>query len=98
MPCRSYEDDYLQVASDTREQNNKLARIACSALNAFNEADPEACAKFLGKNHEAHTWWEGHKVADAAEKARVAKEKAEKKLAKAALAKLTPEERKALGL
>lgn len=98
MPCRDYEDDRNWVDNDLREQNNKLARISCNALTAFSKANPEELAKFLHSNVEADYWWENHQAADKANNERIAEEKRKNKVKKAALAKLTPEEKKALGL
>jgi hypothetical protein len=99
MPCRDYEDDNNHWDGvQIQAQNDKLARIACNALTAFQEADPIAIAEFLENNEEADTWWTAHQKADAEEKARKEKEKAEKELKKQALAKLTAAERKALGV
>lgn len=73
-----------------------LARLACTAMN---ELERQGTQDFvLLKNEELRTWWEQHKIDDAAaaaakvEKARLAK------LKKDALAKLSPEERKVLGI
>jgi ABC-type cobalamin/Fe3+-siderophores transport system ATPase subunit len=97
MPCRDYEFDYGD-RSVLSEQNDKLARIACNALNAFAKADPEAVEKFLSKNKEAREWWSKHQEADRAEKERKLEENRVKKLKKEALSKLSDEEKKALGL
>jgi len=83
MPCRDYEDDNRWVESQLREQNSKLARIACNALAAFTEADQ---------------WWLAHQKADAAARAERERKAAEHNLKQRALAKLTPEEKAVLGL
>jgi hypothetical protein len=98
MPCRDYEDDNRWVEPQLREQNSKLARIACNALAAFTEADPRAASKFLDDNDEADQWWSEHQKADDAAKAERERKAAEHKLKNSALAKLTPEERKVLGV
>ena len=103
MPCRSYEDDYRTGSpteswqyKELKENNDKLARIACKALT---ELVKSGYADFLVlKDDEVREWWEKHQEADRkaqeakAEKARIAKIKKE------ALAKLTPEEKKILGI
>jgi hypothetical protein len=102
MPCRSYEDDYRSGEptnswqyKELKENNDKLARIACKAMTELVKA---GYADFLVlKDDEVREWWEQHQEADRkaqeakAEKARLAKIKKE------ALAKLTPEEKKILG-
>jgi cytosine/adenosine deaminase-related metal-dependent hydrolase len=103
MPCRSYEDDYRTGSpteswqyKELKENNDKLARIACKAMT---ELVKQGTADFLViRDDEVREWWEKHQEADRkaqeakAEKARLAKAK------KDALAKLTPEEKKILGL
>jgi uncharacterized protein YaeQ len=102
MPCRDYEgpDDWEVSRSDEtrklREQNDRLARIACKAMT---ELVKSGYADFLIlQDDEVRIWWEQHQEAD-----RKAKEAEEKKLRiaklkKEALAKLSMEEKKALGL
>lgn len=94
MPCRDYEDDnqYYQ------QQNDRLARISCKVLRAFEKSDPKALEKFLKKDTETREWWKKHKAADAAEQARKEEERKKKELKKSALTKLSEEERKALDL
>jgi hypothetical protein len=98
MPCRDYEDDRNWVNDDLRKQNDKLARIACNALSAFQESYPEACNDFLSTNKEAKTWWSEHQLADAAAKAEKERKAHEKKVKREALSKLSEEERRILGL
>lgn len=98
MPCRDYEDDNRWENSQLRQQNNKLARVACGALAAFAEANPDACNAFLAKHHEAKKWWNDHKAADEAARLERERKEHEFKVKAGALAKLTDEERKALGL
>ena len=103
MPCRSYEDDYRTGSpteswqyKELKANNDKLARIACKAMS---ELVKSGYADFLVlKDDEVRKWWEQHQAADL----KAQNEKAEKdRLAKArkdALAKLTPEEKKILGI
>lgn len=109
MPCRSYDDEVTYGpagSNETRAKLDMLARIACRALTALEEiADGAGIASTIDNvltDKEVLDWWPAHKAADAAEKRR--KEAAAKKSREAkkrrdvALAKLTPEDRKALGL
>lgn len=98
MPCRDYEDSDRWANDDLRNQNDKLARIACSVLTAFIDADPIASAEFLENNEEADHWWDKHQKADADAKAERDRKIKEQTLKQNALAKLTSEEKKALGL
>ena len=102
MPCRDYySDDYVNSRSDANEkrlkaQADKLARIACKALNALEAMGKEDF--LLLKDNEVREWWAEHKEAD--RKARAAEEaKKAKADAKArAMAKLTDEDKILLGL
>jgi hypothetical protein len=104
MPCRDYESD---TQSDTiarlQERNDKLARIACRAMQ---ELEDNGIGEFLLlKDTEAREWWMAHKKADAAEAARkkAAREAAAEKkrlqaLKKEVIARLSADERKALSI
>lgn len=105
MPCRDYEsDDYAAGNRSStviimKTQADKLARIACTAMKAYEAGETFAS---LLENKEVAVWWTSHKKAD--EKERVTKEKAKEKAAtlarikKEAAAKLTDEELAAFGL
>ena len=102
MPCRDYEDDYrVHDAYDSeikslKKQNDRLARIACKAMTAL-EKDGHADFLLL-EDDEVREWWKKHKEADAKAKAEH-EEKARLALVKKeALAKLSAEERKVLGI
>lgn len=96
MPCRDYEDDYGWEGRQLREQNDRLARIACAAMTEL-EANGIEDALLL-KNAELREWWAAHKEADrkAHEAAEAKRRKAE--LKRQALAKLSAEELEALGI
>jgi hypothetical protein len=103
MPCMSYENDHHSGPptdsweyQELKKTNDKLARIACKVMT---ELVAHGKADFLVlKDDELREWWEKHQEAD--RKAREAAE-AKKRLAQVrreALSKLTPEEKKALGI
>jgi len=102
MPCRDYyTDSWTSTRSDANEkrlkaQCDKLARIACKAMEALVEDGREDF--LLLKDDEVRTWWQEHQIADA--KARQeAEAKAEiKKRKQEALSKLTEDEKLILGL
>lgn len=100
MPCQDYgsnwniNNDYEVSVLKTRA--DMLARIACKAMT---ELERNGMQDFLLlKDNEVREWWEQHKIDDA----RAAAEQAEKrrltKSKKEALAKLSAEERKLLGV
>ena len=108
MPCRSYDDEPSYSSSGSRETQNKmdmLARMACRALTALetiNVSGNDPVINEVLTDSEIKVWWPKHKAADAAEqerKRKVAEAAADLvKAKKAALAKLTKEEKKILGI
>lgn len=102
MPCRDYESDsWTSYRDSTQEkklkaQADKMARIACKALQALTDMGKEDF--ILLKDDEVREWWQQHQEAD--RKAREAERiKQERKEAKArAMAKLTDEDMILLGL
>ena len=97
MPCRDYESDNgYSRADEYKRQCDKLARIACAAME---ELVRQGKADFLVlKNEEVREWWEAHVKADRAEKARVAEQERRERIKREALDRLTDEEKELLGL
>jgi hypothetical protein len=102
MPCRDYEDDHrVHDAYDSeiralKKQNDRLARIACKAMT---ELEKDGHADFLLlEDDEVRTWWAKHKEADAKAKAEREETARLALVKKEALAKLSAEERKVLGV
>ena len=110
MPCLSYDTEWAHTHTGRNTRNSaeimllknecdKLARIACNAITALEQLDPDLKTF---KDRESRKWYSDHKKADAA---RIAKEEkikaaneAEEKIRQAALAKLTKEEIEIFGL
>jgi hypothetical protein len=97
----SYETEWARSSNDRevkqlKVQADKLARIACKALQALEDMGKEDF--ILLKDDEVRTWWAEHKEAD--RKARKAAEakRARAEAKKQALAKLTDDEKILLGL
>ena len=97
MPCRSYEDDYWHDPAQ-KQLADKLARLLCGVLKELEATDPHRADMVVNDVPGVKDWWIEHQRADAAEAARLAQIKAEKAAKKAALKKLTPAERKLLGV
>lgn len=101
MPCMSYDTNWARSSNDRdikrlKAEADKLARIACKALQALEDMEKEDF--LLLKDNEVREWWKAHKEADRAARA-AAEEKERRKEAKArAMAKLTDEEKVLLGL
>ena len=102
MPCRDYESDSYSSPTDSwqyrdlKERADKLARIACKAMTELENNRIEDL--LLLRDDEVREWWAKHKEAD-----RKAREKEQRKqerlrLRRAALRKLSEEEKVALGL
>ena len=110
MPCRDYESDTWGYRSsgesvtateykNLKNQADRLARIACKAMNAIEEGVP---LKKLLEDKEIAKWWVEHKKADEAnkkkEEAAEQKKKEHAALKAAVMKKLTEEELRAFGL
>lgn len=101
MPCMDYDSRWASSSNDgeirkLKQQNDRLARIACKAMT---ELVKSGHADFVVlKDDEVREWWEKHQEDD--RKAQEAKaERARKaKLKKEAMAKLTDEELRILGI
>jgi hypothetical protein len=102
MPCRDYASDSYSSPTDSwqyrdlKDRADMLARIACKAMTELENNKIEDL--LLLRDDEVRDWWAKHKEAD-----RKAREKEERKqerlrLRRAALRKLTAEEKVALGL
>lgn len=101
MPCRDYESDSwgYDNSAEVRKlkaQADKLARIACKAMDALEELEQEDF--LLLKDDEVRQWWQAHKEADRKEKARVAERERRERVKAEALARLSAEEKELLGL
>jgi hypothetical protein len=108
MPCRDYYDDQPSYAErELRSRNDKLARIACNAMQALNNVlagiramDPsenlqtllEAAGVSDGQINEVLSWWKQHQEADAKAKAEEQRKLKDQEMIRGALQKLSPEE------
>ena len=102
MPCRDYESDsyswqHREIKDrEIKDRADMLARIACKAMTELENNKIEDL--LLLRDDEVREWWAKHKEAD-----RKAREKEQRKqerirLRRAALRKLSEEEKIALGL
>ena len=99
MPCRDYESDnwgVIRSAPNLKGQMDKLARIACKAMEAL-EKDGRADFLLL-EDDEVREWWMAHQEADRKERARVAEQQRREAVKQEALNKLSDEEKELLGL
>ena len=96
MPCMSYDDRPDYSEREWKRKTDLLARIACKALEALEQTGQQDF--LLLKDDEVREWWEAHKIADARAQAARAKKARQARHAAAALAKLTAEERRLLGI
>jgi hypothetical protein len=93
MPCRDYEPD---VPRDYQKQLDRLARIACKAMTEL--AEQGKVDFLLLRDDEVREWWDQHQEADRkAREERELKER-EERIRSEALAKLSAEEKKVLGI
>ncbi len=99
MPCRDYESDSWgsgRREGQLKEQADRLARIACKAMDALEAMGKEDF--LLLKDAEVREWWAAHKEADRKEQARVAEQQRQEAVKQEALNKLSDEEKELLGL
>ena len=101
MPCMSYETTWARDSDDyevrkVKREADRLARIACQAMQTLE--DMGKADFLLLKDSEVREWWTAHKEADRKAQAAAAEKLRREELKRAALAKLTPEERAALGI
>jgi hypothetical protein len=98
MPCRSYPEDFPEEMNKlTQEKLDVVSRIACKALQHIEDSN-DGLEILILKDPEIAKWWSAHKEADRKEQEKKRKEAEIKRLKKEALAKLTTEEKKILGL
>jgi hypothetical protein len=102
MPCRDYGSDSYSSPTDTwqyremKDRADMLARIACKAMT---ELVKSGYADFLVlKDDEVRDWWEKHQEADRKAREKEERKKQAAKTRRAALKKLSDEEKIALGL
>ena len=79
-----------------KAEADKLARIACTALQALEDMGKEDFV--LLKNDEIRKWWQDHKEADRKARAEAQAKQERKEAKERLLARLTDEEKSLLGL
>ena len=105
MTCRDYQDSPSADTETLRKQNDRLARIACKAMDVLVETGNADL--LLTGDDEVRTWYTAHKEADRkaqeeakrrqlANEMRLTREARKKELVQNALLKLTSEEKEAL--
>lgn len=96
MPCMDYESSHDDSGRKLKKQNDRLARIACAAME---ELERNGIAEVIMlKNDELRDWWSAHKEADRIERERVAEEERKARVRQEALDRLSAEEKELLGL
>ena len=92
MPC----SDGGGYHRDNHEREDMLARIACAALTELERLGQEDF--ILLQNDEVREWWAEHKEFDRLRQEQERKIQEMQRKRKEALDKLTPEEKKILGI
>ena len=101
MPCMSYDTNWAKSSSDRdvkrlKAEADKLARIACRALQALEDMGKEDF--LLLKDDEVRVWWKAHKEADRQARAEAQAKQERKEAKERILARLTDDEKILLGL
>lgn len=93
MPCSDGGPIYPDRVSTARADRN--ARVACEALRLIEKYIP---AYVPGMSVETLQWWAEHQEADLRREEAERQQREREALRDSAISKLTPEERKALGV
>jgi hypothetical protein len=97
MPCRDLDADNRYIA-ELQGKVQRLTGLLCEACGLLDRADGGEYQSWLGVSDELHGWWLAHLDADRARKAEEQAQAQRKALYEGALAKLSDEERRILGL
>jgi hypothetical protein len=92
MPCYDERSSPAYVAREFKERLDKATRVACTLLTKMHPRDIRELPK------EIQEWWGDHQELDRQREMREQEARERKRKKKAALAKLSPEERKVLGI
>ncbi len=93
MPCTTGQE-YDRTDYAARRENERLTRVSCDIMRVL-EANGFDLSTF---GDETVNWWEQHKSEDARREAAAQAQAQREQLRADGLAKLTADERKALGL
>lgn len=96
MPCMSYDDRPDYSEREWKAKTDRLARIACAAMTELEKNGAEDL--LLLKNEEVREWWVAHKEADRKAQERAEAERKREEIRQSALAKLTADELRVLGI
>ena len=92
MPCYDERSSPGYIYKENREKIDKLTRMLCTVLSSL----PSTQVKSLNK--EINDWWAKHQEWDRRRLATEAEARRKEELKRRAKAKLTEQERKALGI
>ena len=97
----SYDTNWARSSDDRnvkllKKEADKLARIACRALQALEDMGKEDF--LLLQDDEVRIWWAAHKEADRKARAEAQAKQERKEAKERVLARLTEEEKALLGL
>jgi hypothetical protein len=101
MPCQSYDTNWADDSNDRdvrrlKKETDKLARIACRALEELERNGIEDM--LLLKDDETREWWAKHKEADRKARAIIEERERLERVKQEALSKLSQEEKEVLGI
>jgi hypothetical protein len=97
MPCDSpgaAEEDHRQLV----KKHNHLTDLLCKVCNFIEDSAPDMYSVLTQRHPDLIQWWVEHQKVDAARMARERIENEQERKRGAAMAKLTSEERRLLGL
>lgn len=94
MPC-SDGGTYCSEDTETKNRLDKVTRLLCGLCE---RAECEARGTLISNDEELAQWWAKHQEEDLRREEQERKEREEKEAKRKALAKLSPRERRLLGL
>ena len=96
MPCK--DDGWEQEENQNiRDRFDKMTRIACKALTHIEESG-DGLEILILRDPEIAEWWSKHKELDRKRKEQLRREQEIESIRQGALSKLSPEEKKVLGI
>lgn len=99
MPCRSdYPDDSSSYSSGVRDELDNVTALLCSTLTSLQFINTAALSELLRQSPALAKWWGDHQAADRKREAEEKLKRKEKDDIQKAIKKLSPRERKLLGI
>jgi hypothetical protein len=98
MPCRDYYSDFYESAESARRLD-RATRLLCALIKGVQCNDAGIyMAVDIQQDGDLERWWKAHQAADNEQREQEHQRQKQAEIKKSAIAKLTGEERAALGV